>query len=276
MMLRAALACLALAGCATAPELAAGSKYVAMGSSFAAGPGILPYADADPRPCTRSTLNYAHQVAARRNLKLVDVGCSGATTLHLTGPRDAIPPQLDALDADTRLVTITIGGNDLGYIGRLGAASCAGLEKETRVDADCNAIPTPPTEQTYADLTARMDHIAKEVRRRAPSARLIFVDYLAVLPASGTCAATPLSAEEANIAREIARRLAAITAKTATDNNADILKASELSKGHDACAKDEWMNGYPRPGAPVSGTLYHPNAAGMTAVADALDKLLGS
>jgi hypothetical protein len=34
------------------------------------------------------------------------------------------------------------------------------------------------------------------------------------------------------------------------------------------------MNGYPRPDAPVAGAGYHPNAAGMTAVADALDKLL--
>jgi lysophospholipase L1-like esterase len=268
-----ALACLALlSGCMTAPQLGPGSKYVAMGSSFAAGPGIPPYVDATPAPCMRSSMNYANQLAKRKGFTLLDVGCSGATTAHLTGPRNTIPPQLSAVDAETDLVTITIGGNDLGYIGRLGAASCAGLAAP---GATCNAIPSPPAEQTYADLAARMDHIAKEVRRRAPSARLIFVDYLAVLPATGTCAATPLSPAEADIAREVARRLAAITAKAASDNGADIVKASDLSRGHDACGNEAWMWGYPRPGAPVGGTQYHPNAAGMTAVADALEKLLG-
>jgi len=272
----AAVAYLALAGCTTAPELAPGSKYVAMGSSFAAGPGIPTYVDATPAPCMRSDTNYAHQLAKRKSLALVDVSCSGGTTLHLTGPRNTIPPQLDAVDADTRLVTITIGGNDVSYIGRLTAASCAGLALQSGPAAACNPIPPAPAEQTYADLAGRMDHIAKEVRRRAPSARLVFVDYLAVLPATGTCPGTPLSTAEADADREIARRLAAITAKAATDNGADILKASALSVGHDACSNDPWMNGYPRPEAPVAGTLYHPNANGMTAIADALEKLLGS
>jgi lysophospholipase L1-like esterase len=270
---------LSLSACMTAPALQEGSLYVAMGSSFAAGPGIPSYYEDPPTPCARSTNNYAHQLASRRNLTLIDVSCSGATTGHLTGLRPvthgpSIPPQLDALTPDVALVTITIGGNDLGYIGRLTATSCAGLMQQTGVAATCNAAPALPTEQAYAALTSQMDFIAKEVRRRSPNAQLVFVDYLAVLPESGTCAATPLSPAEADIAREIARRLAAITRKAAGDNGASIITASEFSKGHDACSTDPWMNGYPRPDAPVNGTLYHPNAKGMTAVADALEKLL--
>ena len=268
-----------LSACASTPTLTLqpGAKYVAMGSSFAAGPGIPSYYEDPPTPCARSTNNYAHQLASRRNLTLIDVSCSGATTGHLTGLRPvthgpSIPPQLDALTPDVALVTITIGGNDLGYIGGLTAASCAALAPET--GATCNAAPPVPTEQAYAALATQMNFIAKEVRRRSPNARLVFVDYLAVLPETGTCAATPLSPAEADIARKIARRLAAITRETASANNASIITASEFSKGHDACSKDPWMHGYPRPGAPVAGTLYHPNAAGMTAVADALEKLL--
>jgi lysophospholipase L1-like esterase len=263
-----------LAGCMTAPELAPGSKYVAMGSSFAAGPGIPTYVDNPPGPCSRSDTNYAHQIAKRKGLTLVDVSCSGGTTAHLLGPRGAIPPQLDAVDADTRLVTVTIGGNDVNYMSRLTAASCAGLAQQNGAAAACNPVPAPPTEQAYADLAVRMDQIAKEVRRRAPSAHLVFVDYLAVLPEAGTCPGTPLSAAEADADREIARRLAAITRKAAGDNGASIILASEFSKGHDACSKDPWINGYPRPEAPVAGTLYHPNARGMTVIADALEKLL--
>ncbi len=268
---------LVLCACAGAPSpsLAPGAKYVAMGSSFAAGPGIPDYYEANPAPCYRSTQNYAHQLAARFDLSLTDVSCSGATTAHLTGPRDAIPPQLDALSPDTQLVTITIGGNDLAYIGRLTTGSCFGLAAETGGSAEaCRPVPPLPTPQMYADVAARMDAIAKDVRRRAPSAQLVFVDYLAVLPETGQCAATPLPAGQADADREIARRLAEITRTTAGANNANVITASEFSKGHSACASEPWMHGYPRPGAPINGTLYHPNAAGMTAIADALEKLL--
>lgn len=269
---------LVLTGCATAPAhgpgLAPGAKYVAMGSSFAAGPGIPDYYEATPAPCYRSTQNYAHQLAERLELALTDVSCSGATTAHLTGPRGSIPPQLDALTPDTKLVTITIGGNDLGYIGGLSAASCAGLQKETGVEGNCPPPMTLPAEKTFADLAARMDAIAKEVRVRAPEAQLVFVDYLAVLPEAGTCAATPLNEFDADGARYSARRLAEITRVVAGENGASVITASELSKGHDACSAVPWMHGYPRPGAPVSGAMYHPNVAGMTAVADALERLL--
>lgn len=267
-----------LAACAQAPTPASSqwtsAKYVAMGSSFAAGPGIPDYYEATPAPCYRSSQNYAHQLAARLQLSLTDVSCSGATTAHLTGPRGPIPPQLDALTPDTRLVTLTIGGNDLGYIGGLTAASCAGLMKETGVEADCLPLMVMPAERTFADLAQRMDAIAKDIRRRAPQARLVFVDYLAVLPETGACPATPLDEINADAARYTARRLAEITRTVAGQNNASIVTASEFSKGHDACSADPWMHGYPRPGAPIQGALYHPNAKGMTAVADALENLL--
>ena len=275
-LIGAILVTVALAACSTTPpQIPVGAKYVAMGSSYAAGPGIPSYYETPPAPCARSTGNYAHQLAIRKRLQLVDVSCSSATTAHLTGPREAIPAQLDALDANTRLVTITIGGNDVSYVGRLTAASCVGLAEQTGATLEkCSGVPPSPNDAGYAALSARMDSIAKEVRRRAPSARLVFVDYLTVLPSTGSCAATPLSEAEADADREIARVLAAITVKAAADNGADVLQASKLSEGHDACSTDPWMNGYPRPEAPVAGTLYHPNIKGMTAIADALEKLL--
>ena len=60
--------------------LAAGDRYVAMGSSFAAGPGIGQRVAGSPRSAGRSTGNYAHQVARRLGLGLDDVTFSGATT----------------------------------------------------------------------------------------------------------------------------------------------------------------------------------------------------
>ena len=90
-------------------------RYVALGSSMAAGPGIRPRAPRAPFGSGRSARNYAHLVAERLNLDLVDVTFSGATTVHVLAERQrASQPQIEALDGSEELVTITIGGNDAG------------------------------------------------------------------------------------------------------------------------------------------------------------------
>ena len=58
-------------------------QYVALGSSFAAGPGIAPADDDSLALCIRSAHNYAHLLAKARGLDLTDVTCSGATALHV-------------------------------------------------------------------------------------------------------------------------------------------------------------------------------------------------
>jgi lysophospholipase L1-like esterase len=251
----------ALSGCAQMPApgtLPLNARYVAMGSSFAAGPGIPVPADSPPTRCARSTNNYPQQLARKRSLTLVDVSCSGATTAHLLGPWNELAPQLDALTPDTALVTVTIGGNDVNYIGRLMRASAGGA-----IEA--------PNAGDWARLAASFDRIAQEVRRRAPGARLIFVDYVSLLPEGRPCDQAPVPAPEAAILRATARRLAAETASAASRAGAGLIRASALSRDHDVCAGEPWATGYP---APPGGIAYHPNLAGMTAIAAALDAAL--
>ena len=282
---------LSLAGCATVPggstgQIAPSARYVALGSSFAAGPGVTVSADSPATRCTRSQDNYAHQLARLRQLDLVDVSCGGATTAHLLGPWKELAPQLNALTPDTALVTITIGGNDVSFVGYLFVESCkgaAGRPDLEKVSAMCKAmtgrqsagpVPAAPTETAWTKLAADMDRIAVEVRRRAPKARLIFVDYVTLLPSGAPCAQVPLSAQAMATAQATATRLAQLTAAVAKRNGADVLRASALSRGHDACAAQPWSNGFvARPGVDPF-TPYHPNLAGMTAIAAALDRQL--
>ena len=71
------------------------SRYVALGSSMAAGPGIRPAAPGAPFGSGRSARNYAHLVAQRLSLDLVDVTFSGATTANvLTERQRSAPPQI--------------------------------------------------------------------------------------------------------------------------------------------------------------------------------------
>ena len=98
-------------------------RYVALGSSMAAGPGIPPRAKDAPLRAGRSAANYPHLVAQRLGLDLVDVTYSGATTAHvLTDRQHDAPPQASVLDGSEALVTVTIGGNDVGYVPMLTAA----------------------------------------------------------------------------------------------------------------------------------------------------------
>jgi lysophospholipase L1-like esterase len=248
----------AVAGCAqtSPPGVHPPARYVAMGSSFAAGPGIPEPADMPPSRCGRSTNNYAHQLARRRDLALVDVTCSGATTAHLLGAWNELAPQLDALTADTALVTVTIGGNDVNYVGRM-------------MDASSGKAIDAPEEAAWARLRQSFDRIAAEVHRRAPEARLVFVDYVSLLPQGAPCARTPVSAGQAAALRAVAERLSAETASAAQRAGAGVIQASALSRGHDACAAEPWASGYP---AHTPGEVpYHPNFAAMTSIAEALN-----
>src|SRR5690349_9257544 len=95
-------------------------NYVALGDSYTAGPANA-VQDQSPRGCYRSDHNYPHLVAPHLALPVFrDVSCSGAETKDMTSSQSVSPPpnplpQFHALDSSTRVVTLTIGGNDIGF-----------------------------------------------------------------------------------------------------------------------------------------------------------------
>ncbi|MBV1687797.1 hypothetical protein KRR38_08935 [Novosphingobium sp. G106] len=93
--------------------------YVALGSSFAAGLGLGPRAPGSPIISQRSSNGYPQQLARLLNVpSFTDMSSSGATVMHVwLGGQMLLPPQIDALGPGTRLVTLTAGGNDVGYVG---------------------------------------------------------------------------------------------------------------------------------------------------------------
>lgn len=269
-----ALACAGLAyllsACATASHRDASllrprARYVAMGSSYAAGAKIGPLVPGSPERCGRSQNNYAHLLAARLGLDLVDVSCGGATTAHVLGRWLELPAQIDAVTADTRLVTVTIGGNDVNYVRNLMMATCGRTSgMQPSAGRSCPSVVWPGPAD-YATLERHLREIAREVRRRAPQAMLVFVEYLRVLPEGKGCAAVPLDAAQMVSARSALRRMAKATQRVAQSEGALLLPAGKLSRDHDACAGDPWAAG--RPGRPAD---WHPTAAGHKAIAEAL------
>jgi lysophospholipase L1-like esterase len=235
-----------------------------MGSSYAAGPGIRPRSPGSPRLAGRSARNYAHLLAGALDLSLTDVTYSGATTVGMTTGHRGRTAQVDAVTSHTRLVTLTCGGNDVGYLPRLTFAS---LPRPLHTLADRRVRTLGDrTDAAFADLPTSLDRLLDAIAQRAPAATVVVVDYLTLLPAEATAPTPGMPADIAAWGRDTADRLAEATRAAAERHGATHVSASTASRDHHAWSPDPWTSGFHlslRHGAP-----YHPNAAGMQAVAD--------
>ncbi len=239
---------------------------------MAAGPGIKPSAPGAPFGSGRSARNYAHLVAERLSIDLVDATFSGATTANVLAERQrSAPPQIEALDGTEEFVTITIGGNDVGYVPLLMGAALPALVRKLPSIRDL--LDRDTREKALDGIGERLQAVGTAVRRRAPRARVMFVDYLTLLPPSGVAAA-PLTAEHAELGRSIAERLEDATAAAARATGCEVVCAGRASREHHAWSRDPWTvgAGWPLPWRPAP---FHPNAAGMRAAADLILEQIG-
>jgi lysophospholipase L1-like esterase len=247
-------------------------RYVALGSSMAAGPGIPPRARDAPLRAGRSAVNYPHLVAEGLGLDLVDVTYSGATTANvLTDRQHGSPPQASVLDGSEVLVTVTIGGNDVGYVPLLTAAGLPAVLRSAPLLGDRLRELLDPTARDRALVAVEesLTRVGRIVGQKAPRARVFFVDYLTVLPPAGQPAA-PVSDVDAALGRRVAATLERLTAEAAAATGCELVPAADASRDHHAWSVHPWTVkpsrfGVPLPGRPVP---VHPNAAGMRAVAD--------
>lgn len=246
-----------------------GQEYVALGSSYAAGPGVGEPDPEAPEKSGRSLANYAHLVAETLELRLRDVTFSGATTASiLTESQEGEPPQIDAVRPTTRLVTVTIGGNDVGYVGALGAASLPtvlrrlpGVGRTLR-----SALDRDERDRALRLVEGSIRRIVAEVRTRAPEARVLLVDYPTVLPADDL-PSLPFSTEDAALGRHIAAGLERATAAAAAEAGADLIRASEASRFHHAWSPEPWTTDQRGVLPFTAGDPFHPTETGMRGVA---------
>jgi lysophospholipase L1-like esterase len=172
---------------------APGSQYVALGDSYAAGYGIGSSTGQPVAGCAQSTQDYPHQIAAKLKLKLTDVSCSGAVAANIdTTPQDTgggtAPLQDKALSKTTKLVTVTIGGNDLGFADIAQyclAGSASGPLLLHPTELNCQAHYDPNNVDSLAATTSNtvVPHVARvlaDIAKKAPNAAVYFVDYPAI------------------------------------------------------------------------------------------------
>jgi lysophospholipase L1-like esterase len=255
-----------LGGLGRQPELAAwhGKRYVALGSSFASGPGIAPRVPGTPWQAGRSQRNYAHLVAAAAGLQLTDVTSSGATCEHLLTSRQfGQPPQIRSVGSGTDLVTVTIGGNDIGltpYLLARRLPRLLGLLPPIAKFGDASAA--------YRRLETVEDELVtvlEAIAAHAPYAHILVVNYLSVLGPE-----SPEDTAADRHYRRFAESLAAHTEAAAKRKGAELIDARTPSLAHPPGHPDGWTIDFyfPLPGKTYPGSPCHPTAAGMAAIAE--------
>jgi lysophospholipase L1-like esterase len=269
-----------LAGLLAAPAAEAAPaplRYVALGDSYSAASGVLPPDPQAAPQCLRSTRNYPHVIAGEIGAGLADVTCGGAdTTDYFSAQYDGVPPQLQALSRSTRLVTMTIGGNDNGvFINSIVACGTAGATTAGQgspcKDRYGDSFETTIRTQTYPALVRAL----RAVHARAPQARVAILGYPWIMPPTGGCfdrmpvaeGDVPYVHHLQWVLNDAVRRAAAATGTTYVD-------MSRVSTGHDACQPIgvRWVEPVLQTTNPV---VVHPNALGEYRMAAQAMKVLG-
>ena len=225
---------------------AAPVDYVALGDSYSSGVGAPPY-DPASGSCLRSPRGYPQLWATSHTVSSFQfVACGGATT------DDVLGSQVAALNANTDLVSITIGGNDVGFASTL--SSCV-----LGSDSACvNAVNAGRTAATTT-LPARLDNTYAAIRARAPNARVVVLGYPRLISPTGSCGLFNLSTVKRTALNEGADVLAGVIAGRASAAGFVHVDARARFEGHGACGSSPWINRFNLLSVTES---FHPNATG--------------
>jgi lysophospholipase L1-like esterase len=253
------------AGASTAPSTSAkavklekGDIYVSLGSSLASGFGIATQSTS----CGRSDKSYGPLVAAKYGLQLIDVSCGAAAVPNvLDTAQGANPPQIGAVPADAKLITIGLGGNDIGYNGTaLGCGDPASV---------CAAPPNLAADS--AALPGKLDAMLAAVKAKAPDATIVVVTYPREFPKKN-CPALSLADEELALLQQMGATVE--KALVAAAKKADVRIADPYVRrgDHTACAPESkrWTAGK----EVTDGFAYHPTALGHVEMAALIGKAL--
>jgi lysophospholipase L1-like esterase len=226
---------------AAVPAAAAADRYVALGDSFSSGVGTGSYSLSSA--CKRSVYAYPYLLSQQRvGTSLSFVACSGATTA------DLLASQIVALDAaPTSIVTLTIGGNDIGF---------ANLIYQCTI-ADCSSALDSTRLSLETTLGARLDSVYAAVQgHAAPGAKIIVLGYPHEFGSSGCLGSFGVSSTERTKANQLADALDS-TIATHVSRFPGITYESAIGTfaSHAVCSSTPWLNGL---NLFNTGESYHP------------------
>lgn len=171
-------ASVALSGAESTATAQEASRYVALGDSYSAGVGSQDSYDND---CLRADTSYPTLWLRTHNFQeFAFAACSGATT------SDVLNQQIRTLGPSDTLVTITIGGNDVGFTNVLTACLVAG-------DEACKAAVEQAVAVVNGQLPERLANVFSAIRQAAPRAHVVVLSYPHLFEPTEPCSATTIS-----------------------------------------------------------------------------------
>lgn len=234
-----------LPAAAAPPDRSPRPSYVALGDSYASGVGTGRYRE-DGSDCRRSSYSYPVLLAQARGYALRFLACSGATISHVRST------QLGALNARTRYVTLSAGGNDVGFARVL--TTCA----TPWWLADCGAAVDRAQAVIRDLLPGMLRRLYAAVRARAPRAKVVVTGYPRIFSGVDCDPGTWFSRREQQRLNRTADLLDARLARAARDAGFVFASPGRRFRGHAVCDRPAWLNGLSLPLA----ESYHPNRAG--------------
>ncbi|MFE5633768.1 SGNH/GDSL hydrolase family protein [Streptomyces sp. NPDC056543] len=225
---------------------AAGERYVAVGDSYSSGVGAGSYLS-DSGSCQRSSKAYPSLwAAANAPASFSFTACSGATTSTVKNG------QLSPINSSTTLVSVTAGGNDVGFANIM--QTCVLQSEATCVNAVNTAIS-----QINNTLPGSLSSLYAAIRARAPQAHVVVLGYPRFYQLGGSCIAGLSETERAAINRG-GDALNGMLAKQAANAGFAYSSVVDEFTGHEICSGDAWLHSLT---VPVSNS-YHPTAAGQS------------
>ncbi len=246
----AAVLCV-LAFCLAFAAQAMATKYVALGDSYSSGTGTRTFFEPS---CQRSVYAYPYLLhEAHTSWTFVDAACSGATTASL------LASQVSSVTSDTNWVTYTIGGNDAGFSSVI--TECA-LPSWA---SDCSGAINEAQAIIKNTLPGRLDSVNNAIKSRAPSAKVIVLDYPKLFNGEDCNAFTFFSSSEEARLNETAELMRSVISAAATRAGSNFLFRDVIPPfvGHAVCdggsgSSTEWISGLSNP----TGESYHPKVTG--------------
>ncbi len=226
---------------------AAAVNYVALGDSYSSGVGAGDYTSSSG-DCDQSTNAYSELwTNANGPSSFAFEACSGATT------SDVLSSQISALSTSTTLVSITIGGNDVGF---------SSVMETCVLDSTSSCVSAVDTAESEAQtqLPAKLDAVYAAINAAAPNARVVVLDYpeLYDLSQSSTCVGlSTTDRTDLNQAADILDGVIQNEAAKYGDIFADVRSAFS---GHEICDSDSWLHSVNFLDIDES---YHPTASGQ-------------
>ncbi len=241
----AALPALAIAAPAAAQSPV---SYVALGDSYSSGVGAGNHYSSSGS-CDRSANAYSVLWAtANHPASYLSVACSGATTSTV------ISSQLSALSTSTTLVSITIGGNDVGFTNVM--ETCVVFSTSTCV----SAIDTAESEMT-ADLPGEMNNVLAAIAAHAPNARVVVLGYPQLYDLARSSSCIGLNNTDRTDLNQAADELDGQIQAAAGRYRDVFADVRSQFAGHQICDSGSWLHSVDWFDLGVS---YHPTASGQS------------